>query len=82
MEWPCAKASGYGCLYYDGKKHGVHRLVIEAWHGPAPAGNEACHTCDNRACVNPMHLYWGSRKDNVNDMMRRRRHWSHTWLRP
>ena len=29
----------------------------------------ALHSCDNDSCVNPRHLWWGTNKDNVDDMM-------------
>lgn len=30
----------------------------------------ACHKCSNKACVNPDHLYWGTRSDNTKDMFK------------
>lgn len=33
-----------------------------------------CHTCDNRICCNPAHLYVGTAASNTRDMMVRGRH--------
>lgn len=33
-----------------------------------------CHRCDNRACVNPDHLYVGTYADNNRDISERGRH--------
>ena len=32
-----------------------------------------CHTCDNRLCCNPAHLFVGSSSDNIVDMWRKGR---------
>jgi uncharacterized protein (DUF433 family) len=32
------------------------------------------HTCDNPKCCNPKHLLIGTKKDNTQDMVSRRRH--------
>src|SRR5699024_5494412 len=47
----------------------VHRLVAEAFLGPAPDGMEACHRNDDCQDNRPENLYWGTRSDNLNDMV-------------
>lgn len=76
LEWPYGKTEGYGRLVVGGVLVYAHDLICSAWEGPMPANHECCHSCDNRACVNPFHLRWGTRQDNVDDMMARRGHWS------
>jgi hypothetical protein len=30
---------------------------------------DCCHACNNEACSNPKHLYWGTRSENVKDFL-------------
>ena len=75
--WIGATIRGYGELSVDGRPVYAHRLSLEwALGRPISPGMDACHTCDEALCVRPEHLYEGTRKQNVADMMARGRHWS------
>lgn len=75
-EWQGFKVhNGYGETTYHSQKARVHRLAYQLWKGPIPAGMDVCHTCDNRPCCNPDHLWVGTRHQNLLDCLEKGRHY-------
>jgi len=72
--WNKSTNSGYGelALYtpYQGKQIRIraHRYSYLMFVGPIPEDRLCLHSCDQRGCCNPLHLFLGTHKDNTDDM--------------
>ena len=67
--------NGYGQFSASGKHWAAHRFAWLLHHGTPPQpGCHVCHRCDNKRCVNPDHLFVGSARENVVDMVEKKRH--------
>jgi hypothetical protein len=61
------KQDGRFITVYKGKTYKVHRLICEAFNGPAPEGADVCmHLDENSANNRPDNLAWGTQKENLN----------------
>ena len=72
----CATKNGYGRIGsggWHGKNLLAHRVSYETYIGKIPAGMKVLHKCDVPNCVNPNHLFLGTQKQNVEDMVRKGR---------
>lgn len=79
-EWTAYRNNkGYGCLMWKHPNGGYsnrlsHRISWELIHGKIEDGLCVLHKCDNPRCVNPEHLFLGTKKDNTQDMISKGRH--------
>ncbi len=62
------RPDGYVQVNWKGRRTLVHRVAFEIVYGPIPKGMKVCHGCDVTRCVNPLHLFLGTQKDNLRDM--------------
>lgn len=78
VEWVGERnRNGYGIVNMkpNGKRERerAHRVSYRLFRGEIPDGMNVLHHCDNPPCVGPLHLFLGTRADNVADMWSKNR---------
>jgi len=68
-------SNGYGKFSIGNKIVYPHRVVYTIFIGEIPDRKLVCHSCDNRLCCNPTHLWAGTHEDNMLDMVKKNRAW-------
>lgn len=68
------KEPNTGCWLSDGKSlYGPYKISAKLFKGGIPKGLWVLHKCDTPACVNPDHLFFGDRRDNMIDAIKKKR---------
>jgi len=70
--WQGAQTNcGYGKIGHEKNHFSTHRFSYEIFNGKIPIGKIICHSCDNKLCCNPEHLWIGTQKENIQDAKRK-----------
>ena len=71
--WVGAKGGGGYGSFGGNPKVLPHRYSYELHKGKIPKDKWVLHTCDNKKCINPAHLFLGDQTINTNDMVAKER---------
>lgn len=64
---------GYGGFNINSVQRKAHRVAYVLANGKLKTSLLVCHSCDNPSCVNPAHLWAGTSRQNIDDMITKNR---------
>lgn len=65
--------NGYGRVQINNVETYIHRFSYSYFKMEIPEGLKVLHTCDIPNCWNPEHLFLGTQKENMHDMLNKGR---------
>lgn len=71
--WMGATSYGYGQFGINYKLIRSHRISYMLSNGEIPDNFVICHSCDNKKCCNPKHLFLGTQSENILDAVNKGR---------
>lgn len=72
--WDGGRRPGYGFFYLpEDRIRRAHQAAYAIYFGPIPMGMCVLHTCDMPNCVNPGHLFLGTKGENNTDRAKKGR---------
>lgn len=64
--------NGYGLIYHEGRSQNVHRVACKHYNPNEPHEDLlVLHSCDNRRCISPDHLSFGTPQQNAREAVER-----------
>jgi len=68
-EWRSTVSRGRAMFHFEGRPVNAARVAYLLEVGEIPEGMEVCHHCDDMMCLNVRHLFLGTHKENMYDMV-------------
>lgn len=69
----CKVKGGYGQTSFNGVLYIAHRIAYFLHTNEDPRLLKVCHSCDTPSCCNPHHLWAGTQRENLGDMVAKQR---------